>query len=170
MTVARQLTLVSTSDVKCRQLASAVHCALGRPDTHEQDIYCLSRCPRLGIHASQPSNPMLPLLQGAELVYTRDELISICEQAIVPQHDWHNRDSQRSQAHVGKCWALLKANCNYRVCDRLEDEPCRTDDKTIWLEVDSEGFQYYEIGELRTDTFYLPTPARLAAVAGKDWY
>lgn len=33
--------------------------------------------------------------------YTREELISICERAIVPQSKWWDRDSEQAQAGVG---------------------------------------------------------------------
>lgn len=99
--------------------------------------------------------------------YTRDELIAICEQAISPQSTWHDRDSEGATRQLGECWALLKAGCDYRMS---KEEPCVTDKYIIWIEIVSKGFDYFEIGELREDTFYLPTPTRLAARAGKDWY
>lgn len=113
--------------------------------------------------------------------YTREELIAICEQAIVQQDDWCDRDSQSAQVGVGKCWALLKAGCEFQVTydhNKRLFSACVTDDKTIWLRTWSKGFNYFEYGEddggpfenMEEDHFYLPTPKRLAERAGRDWY
>lgn len=104
--------------------------------------------------------------------WTRDELIEICERAIVDQERWTDRDSQRSQARLGEAWALLRAGCDWH----LADEPA-TDTKTIWIEVYSQGFDWFEGGYdgrddsfLKCDLFYLPTPSRLDKADGGDWY
>lgn len=99
--------------------------------------------------------------------FTREHLIAIAEAAIVPESQWHDRDSQGAQKQVGECWALLRAGCEFRLSTI---EPCVTDERTIWLEIDSVGFSYFEEGERSEDTFYLPTRASLAAANGKDWY
>lgn len=98
---------------------------------------------------------------------TREELITLCELALVSQDKWHDRDSERSQAHIGKCWALLKAGCEFRPST---EAPCITDEKTIWIEVISKGFDYFEVGNLKKNTFYLPTLKRLQQCKGGDWY
>ena len=108
-------------------------------------------------------------------VYTREELIAICEQAIVPQDNWSDRDSQSAQSGVGKCWALLKAGCDFQVTYEVAGDwkGCVTDDRTIWLHVYSQGFNYYEYGlegNLEQDHFYLPTLQRLEDRKGNDWY
>jgi len=55
----------------------------------------------------------------------RDELISICEDAIVPWQNWQNRDSGSSQYLVTDIYSLLKAGCDYEVT--IENG------ETIWI-------------------------------------
>lgn len=99
--------------------------------------------------------------------YTRDDLISICEAAVVPHAKWHDRDSASAQQGVGKAWALLRAGCEFRI---LHEGTLRTDDRTIWVEFDVRDFNYFELGDMGTVTVYLPTRDRLADAAGRDWY
>lgn len=47
--------------------------------------------------------------------YSREELIALCEQAVVPQDKWCNRDSAGCQEQVGHLWAMLKAGCAYQI-------------------------------------------------------
>ena len=101
-------------------------------------------------------------------VQDRVILIAICEDALVPQKVWHNRDSESSQRQVGECWALLNAGCDFYVHEAGDDPAAST--QTTWVTVVSEGFQYFEIGDLSTHLFYLPTRKRLDKTAGKDWY
>lgn len=111
--------------------------------------------------------------------YTREELIAICEQSIVPQEDWRNRDSESAQRGIGKVWALLKAGCEFEITKGAPGN-CVTDHKTIWVTIWSKGFNYYESfcsydGDDPKDYMerhhhYLPTPKRLEDAAGKDWY
>lgn len=117
-------------------------------------------------------------------VYTRDELIAICEAALVPQDRWHDRDSYRAQLQVGTCWALLRAGCDFEVITRKTDKDrVRTDGKTIWLRTYGQGFRWHEYdwegyGEsvrrrdeyLDVELHYLPTEKRLREAAGGDWY
>lgn len=113
-------------------------------------------------------------MEEIKVNYTREELIEICEKAIVQEKDWHNRDTEQSQCNVGECWALLKAGCDFEVV--YEDEMCATDETTIWLCVYSKGFMWFEDwGEDRDNSkekhrYYLPTPKRLEEANGKDWY
>jgi hypothetical protein len=104
--------------------------------------------------------------------YTREELIAICERAVVPVDRWDNRDTPSSQEGVGHCWALLRAGCAFRVL--AGTERCSTDERTIWLAVMHPTFNTFELGEddagLDAATFYLPTPASLDAANGGDWY
>lgn len=106
-------------------------------------------------------------------IYNREALLAICEASCVEQHKWRDRDSAEAQMQVGKCYALLKAHCDFKV---MEGEPkagqCVTDERTIWVEVEYEGFMYHEDPECgrQKDTFYLPTPARLDETKGEDWY
>lgn len=104
---------------------------------------------------------------GSKTNYSRTELIAICEQAIVDQTHWTDRDSAHSMIGVGTAWALLSAGCEFRV---LTKGNLKTDQNTIWIEITYQGFQYFEMHELSFDHFYLPTPKRLAERAGKDWY
>jgi hypothetical protein len=111
---------------------------------------------------------------------TREDLIAICEAAVVPEKHWHDRDSQAAHVQVGQAWALLGADCHYKLRLRRDDKEdrCVTDSDTIWLDIWSKGFTYFEWGEDSTnpkvgrehDTIYLPTPKRLLAANGKDWY
>ncbi|WP_436702452.1 hypothetical protein [Nocardioides sp. BYT-33-1] len=101
--------------------------------------------------------------------YTREDLIAICERAVVPHDRWGDRDTPGAQEGVGKAWAFLKAGCTFRVS--TEGKYCVTDDRTIWIEIDHDDFGTRDWGGPgETETFYLPTPARLDATAGRDWY
>lgn len=103
--------------------------------------------------------------------YTREELIAICEASIRPESVWHDRDSERAHRQVGEAWALLKAGCEFRILNEVgERHSLVTDEKTIWVEIDSKGFDYFEMHEMRTDHFYLPTRARLEQRGSGDWY
>lgn len=105
------------------------------------------------------------------MTYTRDDLIDICERAIVLEEHWHDRDSAKAQLDVGQAWALLKAGCDFRQLDGTKHEYLKTDERTIWIEIDYKGFNVFEMGsEKDEETFYLPTPERLEQCAGTDWY
>ena len=55
----------------------------------------------------------------------REELISICEDSIVPWQNWQNRDSGSSQYLVSDIYSMLKAGCDYETHYESED--------TIWI-------------------------------------
>lgn len=95
--------------------------------------------------------------------YTRDELISSCERGVVPQERWHNRDSANAQRQLGEVWALLRAGCDFAV---LSD----TDEDTIWIEVVSHGFDWFEMNHKERAYYYIPTLMRLDRASGADWY
>lgn len=98
----------------------------------------------------------------------RDELIKICEDAIVPVSRWRNRDSPAAQEQVGKCWALLKADCKFVI---LKSGDLVTDDFTIWIEIESPNFNSFENGAgPETQSFYLPTRCVLDERVDLDWY
>ena len=99
--------------------------------------------------------------------YTREDLLKICEQAFVSEDKWHDRDSYNSQCKLGKCYALLKDGCDFKVLTRGN---LKTDKDTIWLEIEATGFEWFEGGSMETETFYLPTQKRLDEVNGGDWY
>lgn len=110
--------------------------------------------------------------------YSREELIDICDQAVVLQSHWYNRDSALSQRKVGEAWALLRAGCDFRVHSakldpRSSDSPA-TDADTIWVTITYKGFNYFEMGEedggFDTELLYLPTMKRLNANNNRDWY
>ena len=111
--------------------------------------------------------------------YTREELIDICERAIVPEEKWRNRDSEKAHVQVGECWALLRAGCEFEVL-YCPGGSTSTDHETIWLRTYSQGFNYFEGGwslddedprdYLRKELHYLPTPKRLDQANGGDWY
>lgn len=114
--------------------------------------------------------------------YTREELIAICEAAIVPESEWNDRDSYGAQFQVGECWALLRAGCEFEILYRPADvrsaDGCFTDEDTIWINTYGKGFQYFESHEpgdpdrpyMEEERHYLPTRKRLAEAAEKDWY
>lgn len=107
-------------------------------------------------------------MSDARQDYTRDDLIIICERAVVPHNAWSDRDTPRSQEGVGKVWAFLRAGCDFRV---LISGDLVTDDRTIWLEIDHDDFGTRDWGGPGdTELFYLPTPNRLDATDGEDWY
>jgi hypothetical protein len=99
----------------------------------------------------------------------RDRLIAICERAFVPEDKWHDRDSEKAQRQLGECYALLRAGCEVSID---EEQMAKGDfgGKTLWVSVRSKGFNFFEIGEMREETYYLPTEARLDEAAGGDWY
>jgi len=100
---------------------------------------------------------------GKLVELSREELVSICERAIVPQSEWENRDSPEAQQQVGQCWALLRAGCPFSV---------NQDDKmgTYWVTITHPVHDTFEHDpELREEsTFYLPQPERIED--GVDWY
>lgn len=112
--------------------------------------------------------------------YTREELIKICEKSFVPQSKWWDRDSASSQLGLGKCYALLKAGCEYDVEYTKDGKGCNTDEETIWLQFYVYDFQWFEYGSESFDDkrghedsdyhFYLPTEKRLKRAKGGDWY
>ena len=103
--------------------------------------------------------------------YTRDDLIRLCEQAIVPHDKWRNRDSPSTQEGIGKAWAFLRAGCDFHILTDEDNEFCVTDERTIWVEITHDHFGTFDWGgEPDRERFYLPTEERLRARAGRDWY
>ena len=101
--------------------------------------------------------------------YSREYLIEICEKAIVPVERWNNWGTPHAQQSVGRCWALLKAGCEFEV-DAKE-----TTEETIWLNINTPTFNTFEYGEEDGDfneleSFYLPTEKRLKDRGDRDWY
>ena len=104
--------------------------------------------------------------------YTREELIDICERAIVPVEKWGNRDSPGAHEKLGLCLVMLKAGCRFHVTYHGDkNDPCITNDSTIWLYVFWPSFGTIEYGGAESEEhFYLPTPQRLEQRKGRDWY
>ncbi len=100
--------------------------------------------------------------------YTREHLISILERAIVPQKDWHDRDSYSAQCQAGEALQLLKAGCEFWLNPNAN---MQTTDRTIWIGIKAQGFAYHDYGgDEDEETYYLPTEAHLKEAAGGDWY
>lgn len=106
--------------------------------------------------------------------YSREELIEICERAIVPIDKWGNRDSPSAHEKLGVCLVMLKAGAEFTVHrpPNIDERGCFTDERTIWLTLQWHNFSDFEYGTKfgESDSFYLPTPARLDQTAGRDWY
>jgi hypothetical protein len=107
--------------------------------------------------------------------YSREELIAICERAVVPIEQWGNRDSPSAHEKLGLCWVMLKSGANFtvhRAAKEGESSGCFTNDRTIWLTLHWHNFSDFEYGTefSESEQFYLPTPERLEATKGRDWY
>lgn len=110
------------------------------------------------------------LLDG---VYSRENLIAICQAAVVAEKHWLNRDSPSAHEKLGLCWVMLKAGCEFHVHPpNPAERGCHTDDETIWLTIEWLTFNSFEYGSGHKthETFYIPTPLRLKRAAGTDWY
>lgn len=101
--------------------------------------------------------------------YERHELISICEDAVVLEKHWGNRDSHDAHSGIGYAWAMLRAGVPFNV---LDEGTLISDDNTIWLEFYPKDFGYYDAreGARGREVAYLPTPERLKEAQGRDWY
>lgn len=118
------------------------------------------------------AGPLDHLIDGD---YSRDNLVAICEAAVVNVEKWSNRDSPLSHENLGLCWVMLKAGCEFIVTqpDTVAPHSCVTDDNTIWLNVYWPSFNSFEYGTDEYDDnrhFYIPTPQRLRERLGRDWY
>lgn len=105
--------------------------------------------------------------------YTREQLIKLCHLGIVQKENWLDRDTSDAHRQLGEAWALLAAGCDFEI---LRQGDLATDDKTIWIEIHFDSFMTFEAGETgnreyqSAETYYLPTPLRIAEAKGKDWY
>lgn len=102
--------------------------------------------------------------------YTREDLIKICDLALVKEEDWNDRDSYDSQIKVGQLRQLLLCGCEFKVM--YDDGNCSTDDETIWLYTYAKDFGYFDYrdNEKLEEHYYIPTLKRIEEVNGKDWY
>lgn len=109
---------------------------------------------------------------------TTEYLINLCKDGVVSEKDWTNRDSAGAQRQLGEALSLLKAGCEWEVASSP-----KSDNRTLWIEITYKGFNAFEgcfdcypeghhdnKYHYETDTFYIPTRARLQKAAGKDWY
>lgn len=60
------------------------------------------------------------------LDYTTDDLINLCERAVVPCSEWRDRDSLSSQKNLEEVYSYLKAGCDYKLTTES--------DRTVWIE------------------------------------
>jgi hypothetical protein len=115
--------------------------------------------------------------------YTREQLIAICEKAIVPHSKWADRDTFTAIKGVGECLVLLRAGCKFEILYEAEANGFCTNDKIIWVTFWVKNFMWFEVSDgdadpegIPTDSdgsrlvHYLPTEKRLEATKGKDWY
>lgn len=102
--------------------------------------------------------------------YTRDDLIWLCEDAVVHVGRWSNRDTPGAQEGIGRAWAFLRAGCPFVVRTAVtHGGGCVTNERTIWIEITHPVFGTFDHGAgHESETFYLPTRERLAG--GGDWY
>lgn len=114
---------------------------------------------------------------------TREELISLCERAIVPQEKWQNRDSESAQKGVGRVWQLLKCGCKYEICTKDNSPDYYSDAETWKIKFWVQSFMWFENGIEDDDedgydtdsngqylSFFIPTEKSLEAADGEDWY
>lgn len=104
-------------------------------------------------------------------MYNKEQLIEICEKAIVPHKEWINRDTSDAQAQIAVAAAYLKCGCDFRVLtDENNSGGLATDKETIWLEITFSGFGTFEGGDKEKQTYFLPTPERIKNADMRDWY
>lgn len=104
--------------------------------------------------------------------YAREDLLAICERSFVAHAAWSNRDTADAQRQLGECYALLRAGCDFTVLrGPMGLHGLETDDQTVWVEITWKGFAVFDYdGDWDTETYYLPTVARLDLRNGGDWY
>jgi hypothetical protein len=99
---------------------------------------------------------------------TRQELISLCEQGIIPVEKWANNDTTAAQLQLGSCWLSLKAGCKFEI-------------KNIGIYLitlivfypifcTNENGESLNSSELAEGSFVIPTQRRLDEKKGEDWY
>lgn len=97
---------------------------------------------------------------------TREELVGLCTDGVVPVEKWSNRDTASAQRQLGEARALLAAGCYFHVAASP-----KSDDNTWWIYTSFPGFGHFDWGGVEDEeTFYIPTRARLESAAGRDWY
>ncbi len=98
--------------------------------------------------------------------YAREDLIAICERAIVPFARWsgRNRDTADAQRQLGECWALLKAGCPFRI-----EAYAQAGMILVYIDFPEEVGAKPQKEQLKYQRYYLPTVGRLETMAGLDW-
>jgi hypothetical protein len=128
--------------------------------------------------------------------YTREDLIQLCRDSVVPHQKWNNRDSYSSQVGVQSIYAGLTGGVPFTyniegdtIWITFEKPTKEQKSKFEYLPIDSreDYFEWYrtEYGdEYESEMFdgygidwnsdylssYLPTRERLERVDGDDWY
>lgn len=104
---------------------------------------------------------------------TREELMLLCLDGMVDEIHWRDRDSAIAMMQLGQAYALLAAHCKFiiQTADNTKDGTAVTDDRTIWIQVQYKGFDYFEESVFSFQTFYIPTRQRLhESTVQTDWY
>lgn len=101
---------------------------------------------------------------------TREELIQLCTDGVVPVDQWANRDTAGAQEQLGSALALLRAGCEYQTAGDPADTA-----NTHWIRISYPGFSAFEYGRddrinWTSDLYYIPTRTRLDNANGSDWY
>ena len=120
-----------------------------------------------------------------KLGYERNEMIALCDQAVVPVDKWMDRDSCKAHQQIGQLRMLLKAGCNFEIMTKYTEKDSQmpemcTSKNTIWVRVFGPDFKWVEMHGIddvpedynkhEIDTFYLPTYSKVKAADGEDWY
>jgi len=129
--------------------------------------------------------------------YTREELVQICKDAVVPCEKWDDRDSYMAQLSISHIHALLMAGAKFvvekdkgfpdtlHVKFRNLTQEQKEKFKEHQLEIDSRKDYFTKMDpEYETEMFdgigidvesdylrsYMPTRKRLDEKKGNDWY
>ena len=114
----------------------------------------------LSYSVDEPPCPVPP----SEL--TREDLIALCTDGVVPHDRWRNRDTSSAQRQLGEACALLAAGCEYFIEREIQLS-------AYWVHITFRGFGSFEYGDeapLEEERFYIPTRLSLDNAAGGDWY
>lgn len=95
---------------------------------------------------------------------TRENLIALCEQGIVPVEKWVNEFMPGAQQQLSHCCSLLKAGCSFEASTQGIDDYYYVQVTCPTFETITEKKPWTRSG------FYIPTETRLKASKGGDWY
>lgn len=131
--------------------------------------------------------------------YTREDLIEICLNAVVPASKWSNRDSWCAQSNVADIYQALTSGVNYTYYidgetiwlhfDEIANDEQRKQMSYLGIDDDDDYYAHMEENDpdydrysdemftpnpnsITHETFhgYLPTRERLEKADGDDWY